>query len=139
MLEKVKPRRVIIESPYAGEVRARLTVWANVRYARFCARDSLVNYGEAPFLSHLLYTQPNILNDRIPEERARGIEAGLIWGELAELTVVYFDLGYTDGMQEGIKRARLESREIQTRRLPPDLWRAYLETKTKGELIDVWA
>lgn len=139
MLKKVKPWRVIIESPYADDGRGQLDVWANVRYARFCAHDSLVNYGEAPFLSHLLYTQPNILNDQIPEERARGNEAGLVWGEAAELTVVYFDLGYTDGMQEGIKRARLEGREIQTRRLPPDLWYAYFETKWKGELIDVWA
>ena len=47
---------VIIESPYAGDIEK------NVAYARDCVRDSLMR-GEAPYASHLLYTQPNILDD----------------------------------------------------------------------------
>ena len=40
-------QRVIIESPYAGEIDK------NTAYARRCMRDSL-DRGEAPFASHLL-------------------------------------------------------------------------------------
>lgn len=64
-------RRVIIESPYAGDVEL------NAQYARECLRDSLTR-GEAPIASHLLYTQPGVLDDAVPRERALGIEAGLV-------------------------------------------------------------
>jgi hypothetical protein len=63
-------RRVILESPFAGDVER------NVRYARACVRDSLLR-GEAPIASHLLYTQPGVLNDDIEAERQHGIDAGL--------------------------------------------------------------
>ena len=66
-------KRVILESPYAGDVER------NVAYARACLRDSLLR-GEAPIASHLLYTQPGVLDDQIPEERQMGIDAGLAWG-----------------------------------------------------------
>jgi hypothetical protein len=62
-------RRVILESPYAGDIEA------NVAYARQCVRDALARQ-EAPIASHLLYTQPDILKDEVPEERAWGIGAG---------------------------------------------------------------
>src|ERR1019366_3199089 len=61
-------RLVIVESPYAGDIEA------NVAYARACVRDALAR-GEAPFVSHLLYTQPGILRDEVPAERERGIAA----------------------------------------------------------------
>lgn len=82
---------VIIESPYAGEVEA------NVAYARACMRDSL-NRGEAPIASHLLYTQPGILRDDVPEEREWGINAGLAWRKVAQLTAFYIDRGWSNGM-----------------------------------------
>lgn len=82
---------VIIESPYAGDIRA------NVEYARACMRDAL-NRGEAPIASHLLYTQPGILKDEIPEERQWGIDAGLAWRRVAELTAFYVDRGWSRGM-----------------------------------------
>ena len=91
-------RRVILESPYAGEVDA------NVAFARRCVRDSLER-GEAPLASHLLYTQPGILDDTIPIERLRGIGAGLAWYRLAEACVVYLDRGLSDGMRCGIAAA----------------------------------
>jgi hypothetical protein len=40
--------------------------------------------GEAPIASHLLYTQPGVLNDGVPAERAHGIEAGLAWLRAAD-------------------------------------------------------
>ena len=73
---------VIIESPFAGDVDT------NIKFARACMRDSL-DRGESPFAMHLLYTQEGILNDNVPEERNRGIEAGLAWGKHASKTVVY--------------------------------------------------
>ena len=103
-------KRVIVESPYAGEV-AR-----NERYARACLADCLKR-GEAPFASHLLYTQPGILDDTLPDERRLGIEAGFIWGRVAELTVVYTDLGLSNGMKQGIEAAARHGRPVEFREL----------------------
>ena len=50
-----------------------------------------------PIASHLLYTQPGILKDGVPDERQLGIEAGLAWRFVAEATVVYQDLGIRPG------------------------------------------
>lgn len=90
-------RRVIVESPYAGDVEK------NVAYARRCLRDCLVR-NEAPLASHLLYTQ--VLNDNDDTERTYGIEAGLSWVEYAEACVVYVDRGVSKGMAAGIAAAR---------------------------------
>lgn len=91
-------RLVIIESPFAGDVEK------NVEYARRAVRDSLER-GEAPIASHLLYTQPDILDDDVPEERQWGIDAGLAWRAVAQASVVYTDRGITKGMQYGIDAA----------------------------------
>lgn len=101
-------RRVILESPYAGEIDA------NVAYARACVRDCL-NRGEAPMASHLFYTQ--VLDDTIPAERQLGICAGLAWGMAAEATVVYVDRGISKGMGYGITRAESEGRPVEYRSL----------------------
>jgi hypothetical protein len=61
-------KRVILESPFAGDVER------NLRYARAALRDSL-HRGEAPLASHLLYTQPGVLLDADGTEgMAQGIE-----------------------------------------------------------------
>lgn len=101
-------RLVIVESPYAGDTER------NVRYARAAVRDSLLR-GESPFASHLLHTQPGILNDQTPEERKLGISAGLAWGRVADATVVYQDLGISPGMEQGIGRAQFEGRRVEYR------------------------
>lgn len=106
-------RRVIVESPYAGDV-AR-----NVAYAQLCLADCLKR-GEAPFASHLLYTQPNVLDDTVPEQRKLGIEAGFVWGEVAEAVVVYQDLGISSGMQAGIDRASRQGLPIEYRNIAKD-------------------
>ena len=69
-------RRVIVESPYAGDVAT------NIAYARAAVRDCLMR-GEAPIASHLLFTQPGILDDDVADERRLGIEAGLSWLDVA--------------------------------------------------------
>jgi hypothetical protein len=101
-------RRVIVESPYAGDIAE------NVTYARACVRDSL-SRGEAPVASHLLYTQPGVLRDEVPEERQWGIDAGLAWGGVAEATVVYTDRGISRGMQYGIQNAERAGRPVEYR------------------------
>lgn len=106
-------KRVIVESPYAGNLVQR---WLNRRYARACLADCLKR-GEAPFASHLLYTQPGVLRDGDPVERQRGIEAGFAWGESAELVAVYTDRGTTRGMREGIKAAMARGLPITYRTL----------------------
>lgn len=108
MSEGIELKRVIIESPYAGDIDR------NVAYARACMRDSIL-LGEAPIASHLLYTQEGILNDDDPAERALGIELGLAWGRLAQLTAVYTDLGISRGMEFGIQRAMTDKRRVTFR------------------------
>ncbi|UFW79980.1 DUF7768 domain-containing protein [Rhizobium sp. SU303] len=98
-------RLVIIESPYAGDIEA------NTAYARAAMWDCLER-GEAPFASHLLYTQVGVLDDSDPIQRQRGIEAGLLWGKFAEATIVYTDRGISAGMHQGIDRAVAEGRLV---------------------------
>lgn len=106
-------RRVILESPYAGNIWQR---WLNRRYARRCVRHALL-LGEAPIASHILYTQPGILRDSDPEERGMGIEAGLAWRDVADASVVYVDRGITRGMIYGIDAARKAGLKIEYRSL----------------------
>jgi len=106
-------RRVLVESPYKGNLIQR---FLNRRYARRALHDCLKR-GEAPFASHLLYTQPGVLRDGVNVERTRGIQAGLEWGQWAQATVVYTDRGISDGMKIGIGRAEDEGRPVEYRTL----------------------
>lgn len=103
------PRLIIIESPYAGNIET------NMRYARACLLDSLQR-GEAPIASHLLYTQ--VLDDSVPAERQQGIDAGLAWRKVAQASVVYKDLGISEGMKYGIKAAIESGIPVEYRMLP---------------------
>ena len=118
------PPRVLVESPLNADTQEG--VEANLAYARDCLADCL-RRGEAPFASHLLY--PQVLNDRIPAERTQGIEAGLVWGQAADLTVVYTDLGISPGMQKGIERAQSEARRVVYRKLHPSNPRHFQDTE----------
>jgi hypothetical protein len=105
---------VDVETPYAGDNEERLR--RNLLYARACVRDSLMR-GEIPFASHLFYTQPGILDDNVPYEREKGINAGkeLIESLPGIVTVVYKDLGVSRGMQFGIDRAINNGRDVKER------------------------
>jgi hypothetical protein len=105
-------RRVIIESPFAGDV-AR-----NLRYLRACALDCL-RRGEAPFASHGFFPLEagGPLDDADAVQRELGIRAGFAWREAAELTAVYTDLGITRGMRYGIEHAVETCRPIEYRTL----------------------
>jgi len=104
-------RRVLIESPYAGDIEKHL------RYARAAVKDCL-DRGEAPFASHLLYTQEGLLDDNDPVQRQMGIDCGFIWGEQADASVIYIDLGMSEGMLAGVNEARETGRPIEYRSLP---------------------
>lgn len=102
---------VIVESPYAGNVEL------NTRYARAAIRDSLLR-GEAPFASHLLYTQEGVLDDLVPEQRSMGIEAGLQFTRVADKVAIYCDLGVSEGMKLGIDRHEKSGTPIEMRYVP---------------------
>jgi hypothetical protein len=114
-------KRVIIESPYNGEVEL------NEGYAELAMRDCLLNYNEAPFASHLLYTRRFALNDNDASQRILGINAGFAWRDNAEKTVFYIDLGISSGMLEGIKDCEAKNQFYETRVLPEDLWNIFKE------------
>lgn len=105
-------RLVILESPYAAATEDRRE--AHVRYAWDAMLDCL-RREEAPLASHLLYTQPGILDDADPAQRALGIEAGLAWGRKADATVVYVGFDVSPGMRAGILRAHQEGRPVEFR------------------------
>jgi len=114
-MEKLTPKPiVIIESPYAGEVKR------NEKYARRCMRDSF-NRVEVPFVSHLLYTQ--VLDDTNSLERKLGMEAGFAFISKSDYSAAYDDYGISSGMMEGMAIAeslghRIEYRQIGTNENP---------------------
>lgn len=113
---------VILESPYAGthpdkdSLEYKLQVLDNVEYARVCMRDCLAR-GEAPFASHLLYTQPGVLDDTSQGERDRGIAAGFAFRRIVDATVVYTDRGVSPGMVLGIRHALAQGCAVVPRAL----------------------
>lgn len=113
-------RLVILESPFKptgrGGLNRTVELMENTAYVRAAMRDCL-KCGEAPFASHALYTLDGVLDDNIPEERKLGMRAGFAWGERAEATVVYVDLGVTEGMELGIARAEKAGRPVERRTL----------------------
>ena len=108
-------KKVLVESPYKAATDSERK--RNVQYGCAAMRDCFKR-GEAPFASHLLYTQPGVLDDDNLSERRLGIAGGLVWGVQAELTVVYQDFGVSEGMQMGIDRADYEGRDVVYRNLP---------------------
>lgn len=105
-------RLVVVESPFAGDVEA------NIAYAKECIKDCLERY-EAPIASHLLFTQPGILDDSDPIERAKGMIAGHSWIGVAQAVVVYRDRGISQGMKAGIGWALRLGVPVEYRNLYP--------------------
>ncbi len=100
---------VILESPYAeGDTPT------NIEYAREAMLDCL-NRGESPMVSHLLFTQ--VLDDKDPLERDKGMIAGLHWYRVASKSVVYTDFGISRGMEKGIQWAETFGVPIEYRQL----------------------
>lgn len=106
-------RRVIIESPFAGETPEELA--ANIAYARACCADAWKR-GEDPFASHLLY--PQFLDDKNAEERKAGIERGYAMWPHAAVIVFYVDRGISNGMKAALARAFELNHPFEKRTIP---------------------
>lgn len=105
-------RLVVLESPYAGNIAE------NEAYARRCLADCLAR-GESPIASHLLLTQPGVLKEGVPEERNKGIEAGLAWQAVADAVVFYTDRGMSPGMRGAERNAEKVGAIMEYRTLRP--------------------
>ena len=70
---------------------------------------------EAPFASHLLYTQ--VLDDEIQYQRQLGMKNAFMWYKYADLMAVYIDLGISKGMLEGIEKAYKYDIPIEVRKI----------------------
>lgn len=103
---------VVIESPFSAPTDKEIT--RNVYYAMLAVRDSL-GKGEAPYASHLFFTQ--LLDDSLENERILGIDAGLAVTANAKSTIIYADLGISTGMQYGMEVAERLNRKIIKRYL----------------------
>ena len=110
-------RKVYVESPYSGDIEA------NRDYAIRCMQDCLKR-GEAPFLSHLLYTQvpqhgfvADDDQDHICVGREAAIQAAERWRRVADCTVVYTDRGSSRGMEAGIEDAKSIGQAVEYRSL----------------------
>jgi hypothetical protein len=103
-------RRVVVESPFAGEVET------NLAYAKACLRDCLLR-DESPVASHILFASTGTLEDSDPIERAVGINAGHAWMHGAHAVVVYTDRGISSGMEAGIKVAEFFKIPVEYRSL----------------------
>ena len=102
------PRRVILLSPFAGDVAG------NLRYAKRAMLDA-IKRGDAPIASHLLY--PQVLDDTIVDQRRTGISCERAWMLQAQAIVAYIDLGISSGMVETINLANLLSIPVEHRRI----------------------
>lgn len=94
---------VIVETPYASPSESGRAL--NQLYARAALRDSLLR-GESPMASHMLYAQTFVLDDTDPDEHDLAVAAGQSWFPFVQTVVVYIDRGISEGMREGISRAR---------------------------------
>lgn len=119
--EAEKMKKVIIESPYAGNYDM------NEAYAELAMHDCLVNYNESPYASHLLYTRRFVLRDYVPGDRKLGIAAGFEWRNAADKTVFYEDLGMSDGMKEGLQDCKDKGKPYAVRKLPEELWNQFVQ------------
>lgn len=113
-------KTVIIESPYSGDVLK------NIEYAKKCLIDSCKR-GEAPFLSHLLYTT-NLEGTFAQESlgtndenhwisREEGLKRCEAWRTVANCTVFYVDYGWSSGMLRAKEHAEKLGQPIEERKI----------------------
>ena len=134
-------KKVIIESRFSAKDVEGLV--RNKKFALACMRDCFMR-GEAPYASHVIYAQTHILDDFVAHERALGMHAGFVWGDLGVLTVVYTDLGISSGMEMGIEHAKLVGRPIEYRELgfipsvsPHEVFLEEQIIKNQKELLEI--
>jgi|SRR5262245_2585306 len=122
-------KRVIIESPYAGrgqtDKQRLFDLRANLTYARRCLRNCAFR-GESALASHVIWTQPDVLDDTNPDERTLGIACGFAWWQCADFIIFFTDRGWSGGMIEALRIATETGKPFTIRALfttpvlPPD-------------------
>ena len=108
-------RLVFVESPHKGKNWEKTE--ENKKYALDCMKDCFINYNEAPFASHIAYIHEGLLDDKNPEERKMGMEAGWAYARYTEASVFYIDFGMSEGMKAGLENAMENKRRIEFRSL----------------------
>lgn len=120
--------RTLVCSPYSASTLQERE--ANIAYAWACLRDSARNHGEAPFASHLLYTQSP--GGRWAEEkdgttdekhwisREDGLACEAAWRAAAERIVFYTDRGWSRGMIQAKDAAIHSNTPYVIRSLPAE-------------------
>jgi len=130
-------RLVVVESPHAppADASPRDRYLASARHRAYLAAAlaDCLGRGEAPFASHAIYTLPNVLDDTIPAERARGIAAGLAWARVAWRRVLYLDLGCSRGMYEGMVDSFKRAHPGHDRGRPPVEVRSFDGNNNDGQ------
>ena len=95
-------RKVYICSPYRAKDGAELD--RNIDYAQQLTRQAL-EAGLAPITPHLYMTQ--CMDDKKPEERARGMAAGLALLKGCDFVIAGVKYGITEGMDREIHTANM--------------------------------
>jgi hypothetical protein len=129
-----------IETPFMGKNWSEIK--RNHNYTKACVSDCLQR-GEIPYASHLFFTQRGILDDRVAEERMKGIMAGKDIEEgitiaskydakIYVCTAIYTDLGISSGMALGRDKAEELGRPVVIRTLGDD-WEEKFEEFLKSK------
>jgi hypothetical protein len=113
----------IIESPYGGTPSVQQR---NIRYLRACM-NWCVNHGYSPYASHAQLTQPGVLRDEDPDERRKGIDAGLAWKRVADTTLFFLDRGRTPGMNKAMALCRSAGLDYDTVSIGPNWEQEWLD------------
>lgn len=92
---------VVVESPYRAYTAFELE--RNLAYARALVEHVTLR-GDSSVASHLLITQS--LDDRLPEHRKLGMQAGLHLLRVADVHAFGVDLGMSEGMRAALARAK---------------------------------
>ncbi len=104
---------VVIESPYAGNVKL------NLHYLDLCILDC-IKRGETPYASHKMLT--TALDDADEEDRSVGITAGRAMAVSIRLhggtVAFYVDLGNSTGMRAAVRFYESAGIRYETRTLP---------------------
>ena len=106
MIEIKKKRFCYICSPYKGSALKHIR---NVRYAKEIT-ERAINAGFIPITPHLYL--PQVLNDRIPEERQKGLQIGQELLNVCEVAFIRERYGISDGMATEIELAKKSNKQI---------------------------
>lgn len=93
-------------SPYRGNIIKRIR---NVWYARKMTKQAIIE-GYIPITPHLFLTQ--VLNDRKPIERAKGLALGKSILKACEVVLVGEKYGISEGMKAEISMAEKYGKKI---------------------------